>query len=254
MIVKAVTSAKPHAGLHSDRPIVFVVDGDALVRRELELRIRQAGWQPITFATGGEFLAFPRVASPNCLLLDVTLPDLDGLDLQQRVGDRTEMPVIFITHQTDVDTTVRAMKAGAREYLAKPLRSEVLLSAISFALQSSRPVLSNESAIRRAQECYASLSAREREVMQLVASGWLNKQICAALGVREVTVKVHRSKMMRKMKAATLPELVRMAATLSLKTVPRPGAGQRRRSDLRSTPERDDFRGSRDSPASRGGS
>jgi FixJ family two-component response regulator len=223
MNIETVTSAAPDAGVSRTAPIVFVVDGDPAVRKRLELMIRKPGWEPLIFASAGEFLAFPRVALPSCLVLDVALPDLDGLDLQQRVSDRTEMPVIFITGQTDPRTTVRAMRAGALEYLTRPLRNAVLLGAISFALERSRAALSNESAIRRIQECYASLSARERQVMELVASGWLNKQICAALGVCEVTVKVHRGKMMRKMEAACLPELVNMAAKLGLATVPRPG-------------------------------
>ena len=229
MNIKTVTSTTPGAGVVPTTSIVFVVDGDPAVRKGLDVLIRRSGWQPRTFASAGEFLAVPRVPSPSCLVLDVTLPDLDGLDLQQRVSDRTEMPVIFITGQTDPRTTVRAMKAGALEYLTKPLRSQVLLSAISFALERSRTMLSNESAIHLIKECYASLSSREREVMELVASGWLNKQICAALGVREITVKVHRGKMMRKMRAACLPELVNMAVKLGLGAVPRPGSHGARR-------------------------
>jgi FixJ family two-component response regulator len=162
------------------------------------------------------------VAGACCLLLDVHLPDLNGLELQQRVSDRPDMPVIFITGDTDVQTIVSAMKAGALEYFTKPFGDEVLLRAISFALDRSQAMQSRQAAARRVQDSYASLSVREREVMELVASGWLNKQIAAALGLSEITVKVHRSKMMHKMKAASLPDLVMMARTLDLKSVPMP--------------------------------
>ena len=216
-----VTSAKPDASSSRTTPIVIVVDNDPSVRNGLELLIRAHGWQPLTFAAAGQFLALPQVASPCCLVLDVTLPDLDGLDLQQRVSDRTDMPVIFITAQTDVQTTVRAMKAGAIEYLTKPLQDDVLLSAISFGLERSQALVGTAAATRRVRECYASLTRREREVMELVVSGWPNKQIGAALGVSEITVKAHRGKIMRKMKAESLPDLVKMAVTLGLATVPR---------------------------------
>ena len=202
-------------------PTVIVVDSDHYVREALELLIRAQGWQPLTFASAGQFLALPRVASPCCLVLDVNLPDLDGLDLQQQVSDRTDMPVIFIAVQTDVQTAVRAMQAGALEYLMKPLRDDVLLSAIRLALERSRTSVSSAAATQRVRQCYTSLSRRERQVMELVVSGWLNKQIGAALSLSEITVKGHRGRMKRKMKAESLPELVKMAATLGLVTVPR---------------------------------
>jgi FixJ family two-component response regulator len=203
-------------------PTVVVVDNDLPVRKDLELLICAHGWRAQTFASAEQFLAAPRAASPCCLVLDVTLPDLDGLDLQQRVSDRTDMPVIFITAQTDVQTTVRAMKAGALEYLTKPLRDEVLLSAIRMGIQRSHALLSTATATRKVRQRYATLSRREREIMQLVASGWLNKQIGAALSLCEITVKAHRGRMKRKMKAKSLPELVMMSATLGLATLPRP--------------------------------
>jgi FixJ family two-component response regulator len=203
-------------------PTVVVVDKDLAVRKGLELLICAHGWRAQTFASAEQFLAVPRAASPCCLVLDVTLPDLDGLDLQQRVSDRTDMPVIFITAHTDVQTTVRAMKAGALDYLTKPLRDDVLLSAMRLGLERSHALLSTATATRKVRQRYATLSRREREIMQLVASGWLNKQIGAVLSLCEITVKAHRGRMKRKMKAKSLPELVMMSATLGLATLPRP--------------------------------
>jgi FixJ family two-component response regulator len=222
---KIAASAKMDASSSRTTPTVIVVDKDLAVRKSLELLIRAQGWQPLMFASAGQFLALPRVASPCCLVMDVTLPDLDGLDLQQRVSDRTDMPVIFFTTQTDVQTTVRAMKAGALDYLTKPLRDDVLLSAIRLGLERSHTLLSTATATRRVRQCYASLSRREREIMQLVVSGWLNKQIAAALSLCEITVKAHRGRMKQKMKVKSLPELVTMAATVGLATVPRPNIG-----------------------------
>jgi FixJ family two-component response regulator len=219
---KTETSPKLNAGGSRTTPTVIVVDKDLAVRKGLELLICAHGWRAQTFASAEQFLALPRAASPCCLVLDVTLPDLDGLDLQQRVSDRTDMPVIFITAQTDVQTTVRAMKAGALEYLTKPLRDEVLLSAIRVGLERSHALLSTATATRRVRQRYATLSRREREIMQLVVSGWMNKQIGAALSLCEITVKAHRGRMKRKMKAKSLPELVMMSATLGLATLPRP--------------------------------
>ena len=219
---KIVASAKLDANSSRITPVVIVVDDDPLVRKGLESLIRAHGWQPLLFASAAQFLALPPVASPCCLVLDVTLPDLDGLDLQQRVSDRTDMPIIFFTAQTDVQRTVRAMKAGALDYLTKPLPDDVLLSAIRLGLERSHALLSTAMATRRVRQCYASLTRREREIMQLVASGWLNKQIGAALSLCEITVKAHRGRMKRKMKIKSLPELVTMAATVGLPTVPRP--------------------------------
>jgi FixJ family two-component response regulator len=196
-------------------PIVFVVDDDISVRESLESLIRCAGWQPETFASAQEFLSRPRVLAPSCLVLDVTLPDLNGLDLQKRVAvDRIDMPIIFITGYGDVPMTVQAMKAGAVEFLMKPFADDVLLSAIRHAIERSHIALRHEAEIRALRYCYASLSRREREVMVLVASGLLNKQVGSELGISEITVKAHRGKVMRKMKAGSLADLVNMAARL----------------------------------------
>jgi FixJ family two-component response regulator len=202
-------------------PIVFVVDDDISVRESLESLIRCAGWQPETFASAQEFLSRPRVLAPSCLVLDVTLPDLNGLDLQKRVAvDRMDMPIIFITGYGDVPMTVQAMKAGAVEFLMKPFGDDVLLSAIRHAIERSRTALDHEVEIRALRDCYASLSRREREVMALVVSGLLNKQVGGELGISEITVKAHRGKVMRKMKAGSLPDLVNMAARLGLAPAP----------------------------------
>jgi len=199
------------------RPIVFIVDDDVSVRESLELLIQDAGWQPETFASATSFLRRPRADVPSCLLLDVSLPDLNGLDLQQRIAyERADMPIIFITGYGDVPMTVRAMKAGAVEFLTKPLDGDALLSAVSHALDQSRAALGHEAEIRDVRERYESLSRREREVMSLVVSGLLNKQVGGELHISEITVKAHRGKVMRKMKADSLADLVNMAARLHL--------------------------------------
>jgi FixJ family two-component response regulator len=198
-------------------PVVFVVDDDVSVRESLEALIREAGWQPVTFASAEEFLTYPRVPGPSCLVLDVTLPDLDGLDLQQRIAvDRTDMPIIFITGHGDVPITVRAMKAGAVEFLTKPFGDDVLLSAIRDAIERSEAALGRETEIRALRDRYASLSRREQEVMALVVSGLMNKQVGGELGISEITVKAHRGRVMQKMKARSLAGLVIMAARLRL--------------------------------------
>lgn len=198
-------------------PTVFVVDDDVSVRESLELLIGCAGWQPETFASAREFLAHPRVLAPSCLILDVSLPDLNGLDLQKRIaGDRVDMPIIFITGHGDIPMTVRAMKAGAVEFLTKPFSDEALLSAIRHAIERSQTELGRESEMQVLRDRYASLSTREREVMALVVSGLLNKQVGAELGISEITVKAHRGRMMGKMKAASLADLVNMAARLGI--------------------------------------
>ena len=198
---------------------VFVVDDDISVRESLELLIKSAGWQPETFASAREFLARPRGAVPCCLVLDVTLPGLNGLELQQQLAERTEMPIIFITGYGDVPMSVRAMKAGAVEFLTKPFNGNVLLDAVGHALERSRCALREESQTEILRSRYASLTPRERDVMPLIVRGLLNKQVAGELGISEVTVKAHRGQMMRKMKADSLPELVIMAARLGLQAV-----------------------------------
>jgi FixJ family two-component response regulator len=203
-------------------PIVFVVDDDVSVCESLELMIRHAGWQPQTFASAQEFLAHPRPLAPSCLVLDVSLPDLNGLDLQKRVAsDRTDMPIIFITGYGDVPMSVQAMKAGAVEFLTKPFRDDVLLDAIRHALEHSERALGQELAMRTLRDDYASLSRREREVMALVVSGLLNKQVGGELGISEITVKAHWGNVMRKMKADSLADLVKMAARLHVAPAPK---------------------------------
>jgi len=195
---------------------VFVVDADRSVRESLELLIDRSGWQSKTFVSATDFLAQPRVPAPCCMVLDVALPGLGGLELQKLVADRTDMPIIFLTGQGDVEMTVRAMKAGAVEFLTKPFRPEVLVAAIREALERSRQTLAREASMKSLRESYASLSRREREVMELVVSGLLNKQVGGELGISEITVKAHRGQVMRKMQADSLPALVKMAARLDL--------------------------------------
>jgi len=198
-------------------PIVFVVDDDVSVRESLELLIKSAGWRPETFASAHDFLSRPRPTVPCCLVLDVTLPGLSGLELQQRIAERTDMPIIFITGHGDVPMTVQAMKAGAIEFLTKPFTSEVLLGAMAGAIERSHLAVRDEAELQVLRNAYASLTPREREVMALVVSGLLNKQVGGELGISEITVKAHRGQIMRKMKADSLPELVTMAARLGLR-------------------------------------
>lgn len=196
-------------------PLVFVVDDDISVRESLELMIRHAGWQPLLLESAQEFLARPRPLVPSCLVLDINLPDLNGLDLQTRIaGDRADLPIIFITGYGDVPLTVRAMKAGAVEFLTKPFDDDVLLRAIADALERSRLALDQENHLRGLRDAQATLTPREHEVLAMVVAGRLNKQIAADLGISEITVKAHRGKVMRKMKARSLPDLVKMAALL----------------------------------------
>lgn len=204
----------------SSKPVVFVVDDDVSVRESLEMLILGEGWHPQTFSSGREFLAHPRVTVPHCLLLDIALPDTNGLNLQKRIAlERTDMPIIFITGKVDVPTSVQAMKAGAFEFLLKPLREDLLVPAMRQALDRSRVVLDQQAEMRALRGSYASLTPREREVMALVASGLLNKQVGWELGISEITVKAHRGKMMQKMKADSLAHLVRMAAKLCVSPV-----------------------------------
>ena len=196
--------------------IVFVVDDDASVRESLGPLIRIAGWEPELFESAQQFLARPRPSVPCCLVLDVTLPGLSGLDLQARLAERLDVPIVFITGHGDIPMTVQAMKGGAVEFLTKPFKKDVLLNAIRAAIERSRAALRRDSELRALRECYASLSPREREVMALVVSGLPNKLVASELNISEITVKTHRGQAMRKMRADSLPDLVTMATRLGL--------------------------------------
>ncbi|AXJ04592.1 DNA-binding response regulator [Pseudomonas fluorescens] len=197
-------------------PVVFVVDDDISVRESLELMIRFAGWQPRLFESAQDFLDAPRALVPSCLVLDINLPGLSGLDLQTSLaGERYNMPIIFITGYGDIPRTVRALKAGAVEFLTKPFNDEVILAAMADALQSSRVALEGEKNLRSLLEAYKTLTPREQEIMASVVSGRLNKLIAADLNISEITVKAHRGKVMRKMKARSLADLVKMAALIT---------------------------------------
>ena len=209
----------------SAMPVVFVVDDDVSVRESLELLIRRAGWKPETYSSAQDFLRRPRDQAPSCLVLDVELPDLNGLDLQERVtADRNDLPIIFITGHGDIPMSVRAMKAGASEFLTKPFDRDVMLNAIRRAIERSREALVHASELTTLRDRHASLTPREREVLAWVVSGLLNKQVGAELGMTEATVKAHRGKIMQKMKAASLADLVRIAARLAL-PLPSPSSG-----------------------------
>ncbi len=202
-------------------PIVFVVDHDVFVRDTVRLLARLAGWQVETFASATRFLERPRVPVPCCLVLDVGLPDMNGLDIQRQLADRPEMQIIFFTGCCDVQTAVRAMKAGAAEFLLKPLDGELLLGAMRDAMERSRTTLARHTEVEALRQRYASLTCRERDVMAHVVRGRLNKQAAAELGISEITVKAHRGNVMRKMKAESLADLVNMDARLRLRA-PRP--------------------------------
>lgn len=202
------------SGRH-DAPIVYVVDDDVSVRELLEGLIREAGWQPSSFSSARAFLSHQHISVPSCLILDVSLPDLSGLDLQQQIAaDRADMPIIFITGYGDIPMSVRAMKAGAIEFLTKPFSDVALLGAIRGALERSASTLDAAAYVQVLKDRYASLSGREREVMALVVTGLMNKQVAGKLGISEITVKAHRGRMVQKMKARSLADLVNMAAKL----------------------------------------
>ena len=198
-------------------PIVYVLDEDTSLRKSMELVIRREGWRPQTFVSAEEFLAQPRASVPNCLVLGVSLPEFNGLELQKRFAiERPDMSIIFIGDNVDVPTTVQAMKAGAVELFTKPFREDALLSSIREGLERSRITRGHEAEMQPLRDCYVSLSRREREVMTLVVSGLLNKQVGGELGISEITVKAHRGQVMQKMKANSLADLVKMAGRLGL--------------------------------------
>jgi FixJ family two-component response regulator len=216
------TSSRSVSSMSHATPTVFIIDDDVSVRESLESLIRVEGWQPETFASAQDFLSRPRDETPSCLLLDIELPDLGGLELQERIAaDRSEMPIIFVTGHGDIPRTVRAMKAGAVEFLTKPFAVDVLLQAIRRAIERSREALGHAAELKLLRERYASLTRREREVLALVVAGLLNKEVAAELGRSEITIKAHRGKVMQKMQAGSLADLVRMAARLSLTPAPK---------------------------------
>src|ERR1700678_333433 len=195
--------------------IVLVVDDDISVRESLKLLLRHEGFDVETFVSAQEFLGRPPVTVPSCLVLDISLPGLNGLDLQKRVAvEHHEMPIIFITGHGDIPITVQAMKAGAQEFLTKPFSDEILLNAIRNALVRSKALLDRSTEIRVLKTRYSCLTAREREVMALVVAGLPNKQVGGELGISEITVKAHRGNVMRKMQANSLANLVNMASRL----------------------------------------
>lgn len=217
----AATKAITRHGIAEGTSTVFVIDDDVSVRESIELLVRTAGWQPESFRSAEEFLSHKRRTVPCCLILDLNLPGLSGLELQQQLAERRDVPVIFITRHNDVQMIVQAMKAGAVEFLTKPVNDVALLQAIRAGLERSRLALCYDSEMRMLGECYSTLTPREQEVMTLVASGLLNKQVGFELGICEATVKAHRGQVMRKMKAESLADLVTMAARLGVRTTPK---------------------------------
>jgi len=205
--------------LRESRPVIAVVDDDPSVREGLQSLIRSAGWSVETFASAQEFLARPRAKAPSCLILDLQLPDLSGLDLQKRMAaTNLEIPIVFLTGHGDIPASVQAMKAGALEFLTKPVDEQDLLRAIQEAIDRDRRTRQQHADMHELRSRHDSLTAREREVMQQVISGLLNKQVAAELNITEFTVKIHRGQVMRKMHADSLADLVRMAESLGIRS------------------------------------
>ncbi|MCR8960569.1 LuxR C-terminal-related transcriptional regulator [Variovorax sp. S2] len=209
-----LSARTPPAFEASQRPTVFIVEPEPSLRAALGQTVAMAGWRPVVAANAEEFLARPRVIAAGCLLVEQDLSDMGGLDLQERIAERKEMPVVFMTGRSDIRTTVRAMKAGAFDFLVKPLREETLLRSLGLAIEVSAAGLQEAVRLHDLNQCFQELSRREREVLQLVTAGCLNKQVGFDLGISEITVKAHRGSLMRKMRAGSLAELVGMVSDL----------------------------------------